>query len=168
LVGLLLAGLFAAAMSTVDSGINGVASVIVFDWLDGKDLSLAASRCLTIALGLLVIIAALIAPLLGQTVIDIIMTIAGTMLGGLMAVFLLGMFAPRATSAGVLIGLATGAVSLILANWLTQIPTWWYGATTIFPTLLAGTISSLFFPPPSEDELQMTFWNNRFAAKEAS
>ena len=98
LVGLMLAGLFAAAMSTVDSGINGVASVVVYDWLGGKELSLNASRMLTVVLGGLVIVAALMAPLLGDNVINIINTVAGTMLGGLMAVFMLGMFVPRANS----------------------------------------------------------------------
>ena len=106
LVGLMLAGLFAAAMSTVDSGINGVASVVVYDWLGGKQLSLNASRVLTVGLGALVIIAALVAPFLGKNVIDIINTIAGTLLGGLMAVFLLGMFVPRANAPGVLLGLS--------------------------------------------------------------
>jgi Na+/proline symporter len=161
LVGLLLAGLFAAAMSTVDSGINGVASVLVYDWLGGKDLSLKASRALTVILGVLVILAALIAPLLGKTVIDIIMTIAGTLLGALMAVFLLGMFAPRTNAAGVLIGLAAGTVSLIVVVSATEIPSWWYGAFTIFPTLLVGIWASRFFPAPPAESLAGTIWQPR-------
>ena len=68
-----------------------MASVIAYDWLDGKDLSLNASRSLTVLLGALVVIAALtLLPLLGNNVraaFDIINTIAGTLLGGLMAMF---------------------------------------------------------------------------------
>jgi Na+/proline symporter len=158
LVGLMLAGLFAAAMSTVDSGINGVASVVVYDWLGGRDLSLRASRALTVALGALVIAAALAAPLLGSNVIDIINTIAGTLLGGLLAVFLLGMFAPRSNSPGVLIGLAAGAASLVAAIVWTDIPKWWYGAFTVFPTLLAGAVASRWFAPPPPEALQGTLW----------
>jgi Na+/proline symporter len=158
LVGLMLAGLFAAAMSTVDSGINGVASVIVYDWLGGKNLSLKASRGLSVVLGLLVIAAALAAPLLGQTVIDIIMMIAGTLLGGLLAVFLLGMFAPRTNSPGVLIGLSAGAVSFLIVAWATAIPSWWYGAFTIFPTLIVGVVASRCFPPPAAEALAAVFW----------
>jgi SSS family transporter len=161
LVGLMLAGLFAAAMSTVDSGINGVASVVVYDWLGGKDLSLRASRWLTVALGVLVILAALAAPLLGKNVIDIINTIAGTLLGGLLAVFLLGMFAPRANAPGVLIGLATGAVALLVVIAATAIPTWWYGAFTIFPTLIVGVLASRWFAPPDAKALTGTTWKNR-------
>ena len=159
LVGLVLAGLFAAAMSTVDSGINGVASVVVYDWFGGRELSLMASRLLTIVLGGLVILAALAAPSLGKNVIDIITTVAGTMLGGLMAVFLLGMFFPRANSAGALIGLATGAMALLVVIQATDIPTWWYGAFTIFPTLIVGYIASRFFPAPSPEALAGTVWS---------
>ncbi len=158
LVGLLLAGLFAAAMSTIDSGINGVASVVVYDWLGGRQLPLWTSRILTVALGILVIIAALLAPQMGKNVIDIINTIAGTLLGGLMAVFLLGMFVPRANQAGVLIGLAAGALYLVLAIVATDVPKWWYGAYTVFPTLGVGTLASYLFAPPSSDSSKHTFW----------
>jgi SSS family solute:Na+ symporter len=161
LVGLILAGLFAAAMSSVDSGINGVASVVVYDWLGGKDLSLTASRVLTVILGCLVIGAALLAPLLGEDVIGIINTIAGTLLGGLMAVFLLGMFAPRVNAPGVLLGLGVGAASLILVITTTEIPSWWYGIFTVFPTLIVGILASRWFPPPPLEAVSATFWKTR-------
>ncbi len=102
LVGLILAGLFAAAMSTIDSGINGVTSVIVFDWMRGRQLSLRTSRMLSALLGLAVIAAALLVPLLGDTVIGIITAIAGICLGMLLAIYLLGLFVPRANLPGVL------------------------------------------------------------------
>lgn len=158
LVGLMLAGLFAAAMSTIDSGINGVASVIVYDWLGGKQLPLRVSRCLTVALGALVIAAALLAPRLGDNVLDIINAIAGPLLGGLMAIFLLGMFTPRANTQGVLIGLAAGAASLILVATMTDIPKWWYGAFTIGPTWLVGVLASYLFETPPNEALAATVW----------
>ena len=71
----MLAGLFAAAMSTIDSGINGVASVVVYDWLGGKELSLQASRGADRRPGRPGDRGALwLRPLLGDNVIDIIMT----------------------------------------------------------------------------------------------
>jgi SSS family transporter len=159
LVGLMLAGLLAAAMSTIDSGINGVASVVVYDWLGGRQLPLAASRILTLLLGVLVILAAILAPCLGDNVINIITTVAGTMLGGLMAIFLLGMFSPRANTPGVLIGLTAGAACLLIVIVATDVPKWWYGAFTIFPTMLVGALASRFFAPPTQESLRATFWN---------
>ena len=160
LVGLMLAGMFAAAMSTIDSGINGVASVIVYDWLGGRAISLAANRALTAALGVLVIAAALLAPFLGSNIINIINTIAGTLLGGLMAVFLLGMFVRRANAPGVLIGLIAGALSLVAVIKLSGVPKWWYGAFTVFPTLIVGAAASRFFKPPPPEALQGTLWRS--------
>ena len=168
LLGLLLAGLFAAAMSSVDSGINGVASVLVYDWMAGRTLSMRANRLLTVVLGMLVIAAALLAPLLGKNVLDIIMIIASTLLGGLMAVFLLGMFAPRTNSAGVLIGLASGAaVLLVVISWAT-IPAWWYGGFVILTTLVIGYLASLAFPAPSAAALTGSIWSIRGSLEEDS
>ena len=159
LAGLMLAGLFAAAMSTIDSGINGVASVVVFDWMDGREMSLRGSRALTASLGVLVILAALAAPAVGDNVIDIINTIAGTLLGSLMAVFLLGMFTRTANGPGVLIGLAAGVISLLAVIFLASVPKWWYGAFTVFPTFIVGWAASRFFPRPEAQALEATFWS---------
>jgi SSS family transporter len=156
LIGLILAGLFAAGMSTIDSGINGVSSVIVFDWMRGKQLSLTASRILTALLGIVVIGVALFVPVLGDTVIGIITAIAGTCLGMLLGVYLLGMFVSRSNLPGVLIGLAAGVVCLAVVWIGTDIPKWWFGAFTIVPTFAVGAIASLFFDPPSAAALKDT------------
>lgn len=156
LVGLILAGLFAAAMSTIDSGINGVTSVIVYDWLSGKKLPLSVSRILAAILGATVIGAAIFVPVLGDTVIGIITAIAGTSLGMLLAIYLLGMLIRRTNLPGVLIGLAVGLLCLAAVWIFTDIPTWWFGAFTIVPTFIAAAIASLFFPPPPQSALKDT------------
>jgi SSS family transporter len=161
LVGLILAGLFAAAMSTIDSGINGVTSVIVYDWLSGRELSLRVSRILTSLLGTIVVGAAIIASFTNKSVIDIIMTVAGTSLGMLLAIYLLGMLMPHTNLPGVLIGFVVGLVCLVLVWRLTEIPTWWYGAFTIIPTFVTGSIASLLFPKPPETALENTLLRNQ-------
>jgi len=150
LLGLILAGLFAAAMSTIDSGINAVISVIVYDWLSGRQLPLRISRTLTGLLGIVVIAAALIVPRFGDNVLQIINVIAGTALGLLLAMFLLGMFLSRANLPGVLAGLAAGVASLAFVRIYTEIPNWWYGAFTIVPTFVVGAGASLLWPQPHE------------------
>jgi SSS family transporter len=155
-VGLILAGLFAAAMSTIDSGINGVTSVIVYDWLSGKELPLRTGRILTTVLGIVVIGAAMLVPVLGDTVFDIITTIAGTSLGMLLAIYLLGMLMPHVNLPGVLAGLAAGLVCLALVWILTDIPKWWFGAFVITATFIAAALVSLFFPRPPDTALEKT------------
>ncbi|UCD50413.1 MAG: sodium/solute symporter [Phycisphaerales bacterium] len=161
LTGLILAGLFAAAMSTVDSGINGVTSVIIYDWLAGRQLPLRISRILTAALGSIVIGAALFVPVLGDTVLGIITAIAGTSLGMLLAVYLLGMFVRRANLGGILIGFAAGLLCLADVWIFTEIPTWWFGAFTIVPTFVVGALASGFFPAPSAAALKDTLLRPR-------
>ena len=161
LVGLILAGLFAATMSTIDSGINGVTSVIVYDWLSGKELPLKIGRILTTVLGIVVIGAAILASFIDESVIDIITAIAGTFLGMLLAIYLLGMLIPRVNLPGVLIGLAAGLVCLGFVWIFTDIPNWWFGAFTIVPTFIVGAISSLFFTRPPESALKDTLLRGR-------
>ncbi|MHC4741478.1 MAG: sodium:solute symporter family transporter, partial [Planctomycetota bacterium] len=156
LAGLILAGLFAAAMSTIDSGINGVTSVIVYDWLKGRMLSIRVSRAITAVLGVAVIAAALVVPVLGDTIIGIITAIASISLGMLLAIFLLGMFVRRANMGGMLVGLAAGFSCLGYVWKFTSIPKWWFGAFTIFPTFVVGLIASFLFPPPGGKALKDT------------
>jgi Na+/proline symporter len=156
LTGLILAGLFAAAMSTMDSGINGVTSVIVYDWLAGKELSLRISRILTTLLGAIVIVAAIVVPVIGKNVIDIIMVIAGTCLGMLLAIYLLGMFSPRANLPGALIGVAAGLACFLIVLCFTSIPQWWFGAFAMFPTIIVGAVASRCFPAPPEPAIRDT------------
>ncbi|MHC4116351.1 MAG: sodium:solute symporter family transporter [Planctomycetota bacterium] len=156
LTGLILAGLFAAAMSTMDSGINGVTSVIVYDWLAGKELPLKVSRVFTTVLGAVVIAAAILVPFIGDTVIDIIMVIAGTCLGMLMAIYLLGMFSRTANLPGVLIGVAAGLACFLFVLFYTDIPNWWFGAFAMFPTIMVGALASRCFPGPPESALRET------------
>ncbi len=159
LVGLILAGLFAAAMSTIDSGINGVSSVIVFDWLKGRQLSLRVSRLLTAGLGVVVVMAALYVHTRNDNVINVITGIAGTSLGMLMAVYLLGMFVARANLPGVLIGMLAAATVLVVVDRYCSVPVWWLGVFSIGPTFAVGWIASLFFAPPPAAALQGTLWS---------
>ena len=154
LTGLLLAGLFAAVMSTIDSGINSLTAVVVYDWLSGRDMRVGYSRLLCAVFGVSVIGAALLAPYLGRHVIEIIAKIAGSFLGLLLGVFLMGMLVRRANTAGAAVGLAAGALCLALVWTRTDISAWWYGAYTCLPTFGVGVLASYLFRPPRPDQLK--------------
>ncbi len=155
LSGLLLAGLFAAVMSTIDSGINSLSAVLVYDWLGGRHLSVTFSRFLCFLFGICVIGAALLTLLLrDHPVIDIIMMIAGSFLGLLMGVYLLGMLVPRANTGGALVGLAAGAAGLAFVSTCTEVHGWWYGIFTCLPAFLVGVAASYLFSPPCTEQLK--------------
>lgn len=62
MVGLMLAGLLAAALSTLDGGINSITAVVVYDWMGGCKTSPMFNRVLTALIGLGVIVAAVLGP----------------------------------------------------------------------------------------------------------
>ena len=152
LLGLLMAGLFAAAMSSMDSGINSLTALVVSDWFPGRELGLRLTRVCCAGFGALVTIAALLVPYLGGNVYEIIIKIMGTMAGPLLGIFLLGMLNPRANAPGALAGLAAGIAMSLFVALAQPFSHWWYAAATSMTTLVAGSIISAFFaaPPPHQ------------------
>jgi SSS family transporter len=150
LVGLLLAGLFAAAMSSMDSGINSVTASVVCDWLAGRELGLALSRALTVVFGAAIVAVAIALLQIDAPIFDILIKIAGGFLGLLLGMFCLGMFWKRANANGTLIGVAVGIATLAVLQ-ETHVHSWWWGVATTLTTLLVGMAACYLFPKPSKN-----------------
>lgn len=161
LMGLLLSGLFAAVMSSIDSGASSITSLVVCDWLGSRELKLRESRLLCGLIGVGTIVTSLLVPRLGQHVFDIIVTIAGALFGPLLGVFSLGMLTRRANAAGAAIGLLAGAASLAVVVTTTNISAFWYGAFTCVPTLVVGWLASYLFAAPEAGRLQGLVFRHR-------
>ena len=118
--GMILAALYAATMSSVDSGINSCTTAFMVDFWrrlrhgevsmgtsgDAEESSrgdLATARVLTVVLGVLVTVAACFVGRLGSIIV-----IAGKLVNGfcgpMFAIFILGMFSRRARPLGVCLG----------------------------------------------------------------
>jgi Na+/proline symporter len=138
--------LFAAALSTIDSGINSMTAVVVYDWLGGREVRLRTSRLLSVVFGALVVGAALLTPLLGEFLIEAISKIVGVFLGLLLGLFLLGMLIRRASPAGAWAGLITGSIALAMTWVLTPLPHWWYGGVSIAAAFGGGWLGSILMP----------------------
>ncbi len=146
LAGLLVAGLFAAAMSSIDSGINSLTLTIVIDWLSGRHPGVRFSRWLCVGFGLLTTGVSLLVPVLGENVFDIIIKISGALFGPMLGLFLLAIFSKRANSRVAWIGFVSGVGVLTVVWSMSEVSHWWYGAFTCVPTLVVGWIASLAFP----------------------
>lgn len=151
LAGLLLAALFAAAMSSIDSGVNSLTATVVCDWLAGQHPRLWISRLICVGFGIAAIITSLVLQQFRGNVFRVLMVIAGTFLGMLLGVFLLGMFVRRANTFGAVIGFACGAACVGLAMWA-QVGELWYGAIACIPTFIVGALASYLFPPPGDEK----------------
>jgi SSS family transporter len=104
--GLLLAGIVAAAMSTLSSSLNALAGATVLDVVErlggrrpDDAVALRLSRVLTLAWGGVFVAFALLFRSLDNPVVELGLGIAGFTYGGLLGAFLLGILNPRARQA---------------------------------------------------------------------
>lgn len=126
LLGLLMAGLFAAAMSSIDSGINALTAAVVYDWIPGRRLQVSFSRLLSVLFGAAAIVAAIMILYQRSEVYTLVISTSGTLLGMVLGMFLLGMLIKRANAGGLLVGLMASVVALLFA-W-GHVDGTWYGA----------------------------------------
>ena len=117
--GLVIAAIFAAAMSNLSGSLNSLSSSTVLDFYkplikpqatDGELLKL--SRWLTAAWGIVLIGIAIVASSWGS-VFTTGLTIASLVYGPMLGAFLLGVLTKRANQKGVMVGMATTLVIMI-------------------------------------------------------
>lgn len=139
--GLVIAAIFAAAMSNLSGSLNSLASTTVLDFykpLAGRDKSdetlLKLSRWLTAAWGIVLIGIAVMARRWGS-VFTTGLTIASLVYGPMLGAFLLGVLTRRTNQAGVMTGMAVSLASMLAVKTFTPLAWTWY--------VLAGTIICL-------------------------
>ena len=156
LAGLVIAGVFAAAMSSLDSSMNSSATALINDFYkrirpdsstlsDARELLLA--RCLTVILGSLGTVSALIlASYPADSIFDQWLEIVGLFASGLCGLFVLGVFTRRPGTTAAIVGVFSSVAVLLLVKNLTELNALLYagiGTTTCF---LAGWIAGLVIP----------------------
>ncbi|MFN1834738.1 sodium:solute symporter [Balneola sp. MJW-20] len=118
LVGLIVAGIFAAAMSSIDSELNALTTVSIIDWYkrlkgDGKSEEhyLKSSRTVTFMWGMIATFSALV---LGETrsIIELINQIGSYFYGSILGVFVLMLWVKKANGTGALAGLLSGMLAV--------------------------------------------------------
>lgn len=122
MTGLLIAAIFAAAMSSVDSSLNSSATLILRDVYKryfrpnaGERESMVVLYTATLAWGLLATLIAL--ALIGvDSVLDAWWNISGIIAGGMLGLFLLGLVSKRAGNTAAATGVIVG---LLVISWLT-------------------------------------------------
>ena len=177
--GLLIAALYAATMSSVDSGINSCCTAFWVDFwqrLKFGEISpskheadqnrqhhqLVVARIMTAVFGAIAVLAAIGVAMMGKsTIIELTNKLVNSFCGPMFAIFLLGMFSKRTRPLGVLVG---AVASLIVMNGLTYVEiggqklSWqWPAALGLVVGLVVGYVASLLEAPPSEEKQRWTF-----------
>lgn len=120
LPGLFVSGIFSGALSTVSSGMNSLAAIVLEDFVKAKypniseKRSTITSKVLSVFFGVLTFALVFVAEQLGN-VLNAALSIFGMVGGPLLGVFTVGMFFPWANSLGAFVGLLT---SLAFMFWI--------------------------------------------------
>ncbi len=150
LAGLVLASMFAVAMSNASGALNSLASSSVID-LGGMstrgqqvatdpNARLGRSRRVTLIWGVVV---GLLGMVKWGSVLEAGLTIASITYGGLLGVFLLGTWNRRANENGALVGFAVGIATMIAVRFETPLAFTWYAFAGTVVTFAVGSLASL-------------------------
>ena len=149
LSGLVLASIFAIAMSNASGSLNSLASSSIID-LAGRSgtsekQSLRRSRQMTLGWG---VVLGLLGLVRWGPVLVAGLKIASITYGGLLGVFLLGTWNRRANETGALWGFVVGIATMIAVTFLTPLAFTWYVLVGTIVTFTTGSIASLVAATP--------------------
>ncbi|MGK7891413.1 MAG: sodium:solute symporter [Leptolyngbyaceae cyanobacterium] len=175
--GILVAAIFAAAMSSIDSALHSLATCMTVDfyeryWVkrnnDTPGGSPATSPSLKVAQGLIVvwgvlgILAAFYVASTGEDLLPFLVLYTTMFLGPLLGLFLMGVLVPRINATGAFYGTVVAALILIVGSntgWLT-FPGIWRSAVTAPLAVALGWLISLYGDrPPSRATQGLTWWD---------
>ena len=169
LTGILLAALFAAAQSTLSTGINSVATSWVLDIQSVLNPAMEMKKQTRIAqfislgIGILSIVVAIV--MAGSDIRSAYQwfnSFIGLALGALAGMFVLGAFCPKANAKGAFIGFITAtAVVLYLKYFVPSVSFWSYTLITIVISLVVGNLVSRITEPNYEAPAGTTVQSTR-------
>lgn len=165
ITGLIIAGIFAAAMATLSSIMNSVATLASVDFYEKlaknptQKTSVRFAEAMTVVAGLLGIATALLLSRFDiHSLFDISIELAGLLGGGFAGAYTLGMFTRRANSAGVAIGVASSIVLTTVAWSMKLVHPYFYLAISILLCIVIGYLASLLFPAPTRSLKGLTIY----------
>jgi SSS family transporter len=150
LTGLLIAGVFAAAMSSLSSSMNSLASATAYDYWaplvgarDDEARILRAGRVFTLVWAALLISGAILfIPLSqGTAAVEVALGIASLVYGGLLGAFALGVLTKRPGQRAAIVGVAVGIGTVTLLR--DQMAWPWYVLVGSTVTLAVGSLAGL-------------------------
>lgn len=165
LAGLIIAGIFAAAQSTVSTSINSMATTLVTDFVRPSNLVktekgyMRAAQWLTFIVGVIGTFVGLvfIDPAI-RSLMDTYFVVIGMFMGALGGLFVLGVVTRRANGIGAMVGLVVG-VSIMVLCWKYNLANGYlYCTIGIVSCVVVGYLVSLMFPGSKKDLAGLTLF----------
>jgi len=155
LEGLMLAAIFAASMSSLDSAVHSISTAVIVDFQRrfsrrGRDVraELRLARVVTASVGVLATVGALYAAERTSLILETLITWLGYFAGPLLGIFLLGMLTRGATEAGALAGVGAAFAGIVALLQFTDGPRsfgfhpLWIAPASLAVTLAVGLVVS--------------------------
>lgn len=153
LVGLIIAGIFAAAMSTVSGTVNAISAIVVRDFLPllrvdpSEAVQMRVARGSTVIVGVLAtLIATVMASMNIQSLWETFAALMALIGGGFPGIFALGLLTRRANAPGAAIGLIASIAITLAVRHYTQTNIFLFTTVAVFSCIAVGYAASLLFP----------------------
>jgi SSS family solute:Na+ symporter len=166
--GLIIAGIFAASMSTLSSCMNSVATLVSVDFFEryGKKItplqSVRIAEITTVVAGLVGIgTALLLATVNIKSALDANFEIMALLGGGFAGCYALGLFTTRANWQGVMIGVFASFVFTFLAWNVRLVHPFFYMPLAVLSCCVVGYFTSFLFPAPTQSLTGLTIYTPR-------
>ncbi len=166
ITGLIIAGLFAASMSTLSSGLNSVATLTSVDFYErlaknpSSKVSLRLAYIVTIFSGLIATAFAVLFTYFDiKSMFDAMLQLTAILGGGFAGTYALGLFSRRTNWQGALIGTAASvATAVFLRPYVSPIL---LNPAAIAACMLVGYVASFLFPAPTQNLTGLTVFTPR-------
>jgi SSS family transporter len=163
ITGLVMAGIFAATMSSIDSALNSLSAVTMTDFvarfkpavLRDQRRFLFWSRTATLLWGAFCVAGGYFISTSHRTVIEIVNAIGSLFYGPILAVFFVGALLRRVNAAGALAGLAIGlGVNMSLWLFAPGVSWLWWNPIGFGAALASAYFTGFLLPPADDDRLE--------------
>jgi SSS family transporter len=158
--GLIIAGLLAAAMSTLSGSISALASATVLDFYKPyfakektEEHLLKFSRIISFFWCIILVFSAIFFMNTSKAVVELGLSIASFTYGGLLGTFLLGVMSKKISQQGAITGFISGITVMIFVIKFTPIAWTWYVVIGSIVTISVGFATSKIFLLKSKSNL---------------
>ncbi|HAC65907.1 MAG TPA: sodium-coupled permease [Cyanothece sp. UBA12306] len=180
--GLLVAAIFAAAMSSIDSALHSLATCITVDFYERyfqrkfnqsqspksqqklEAESVKFAQILIVVWGIFAIFSAFYVASIGESLLPFLIKYSAMFLGPLLGIFLMGVLFPRINATGAFYGTIVAVAILAIGTefgWFT-FPGIWRSAIAAPLTVILGLVISQLGQKPTEQSLQgLTLWHQK-------
>jgi SSS family solute:Na+ symporter len=145
--GLVVAAMFAAAMSSVDSGVNSITAVVMTDFLDRLGVGpktkrghMLTARALALSIGVFVISCSSLMKYIEGNITTVTNKTVNLLTGPIFALFFFALFVPRARPRGVWIGVICGTIVAVSIAFSGPLVYWLHTAFEIDPAFFNAEI----------------------------